>query len=100
MEALGSSGDPVPAFGLAGETPALARALDWAATPLGPVDGWPHGLRVALGPDRVLEPVDLAASLALVAGRSAEQLVSRLAAELPAAERLRDDYAILALSLD
>ena len=30
-----------------GEVRALARALDWAATPLGPPEGWPPALRTA-----------------------------------------------------
>jgi two-component sensor histidine kinase/PAS domain-containing protein len=30
-----------------GEMGALARRLDWAATPLGPVSGWPQSLRTA-----------------------------------------------------
>ena len=28
---------------------ALMRTIDWAATPLGPVEGWPQSLRTALG---------------------------------------------------
>ena len=32
-----------------GEMRALCRATDWAATPLGPVEGWPAGLRAAAG---------------------------------------------------
>ena len=28
-----------------GEIQRLARDLDWSATPLGPVAGWPQGLR-------------------------------------------------------
>ena len=32
-----------------GEMAALCRATDWAATPLGPVEGWPHSLRTAAG---------------------------------------------------
>src|SRR3712207_3214817 len=28
-----------------GEMPARCRALDWGATPLGPVDEWPQALR-------------------------------------------------------
>ena len=31
-----------------GEMRARCRALDWAATPLGPVDGWPQSLRTAV----------------------------------------------------
>ena len=31
-----------------GETRALAREIDWAATPLGPVAGWPEALRVVV----------------------------------------------------
>ena len=27
---------------------ALMRALDWAATPLGPVESWPQSLRTAV----------------------------------------------------
>jgi PAS domain-containing protein len=58
------------------------------------------GLTEARAPEVILEPEDLARSLADSVGRSADQLVSRLAAELPASQQLRDDYAILALSLD
>ncbi|HUE31309.1 MAG TPA: ATP-binding protein, partial [Verrucomicrobiae bacterium] len=32
----------------AGEMAALMRTIDWSATPLGPVDGWPPSLRSAL----------------------------------------------------
>src|SRR5688500_8613105 len=31
-----------------GEMGALRRSTDWAATPLGPVDGWPQSLRTSL----------------------------------------------------
>ena len=31
-----------------GEMPALYRAVDWSATPLGPVEAWPQSLRSAL----------------------------------------------------
>ena len=31
-----------------GEVPAMCRAIDWAATPLGPVDLWPAALRSAV----------------------------------------------------
>ncbi|HSK19743.1 MAG TPA: ATP-binding protein [Longimicrobiales bacterium] len=31
-----------------GEVPALCRAIDWAATPLGPVERWPSALRGAV----------------------------------------------------
>jgi len=32
-----------------GEMGALVRAFDWAATPLGPLSGWPQSLRTAVG---------------------------------------------------
>jgi signal transduction histidine kinase len=32
-----------------GETGALIRSLDWAATPLGPTDTWPNSLKIAIG---------------------------------------------------
>lgn len=32
-----------------GETGALAQGVDWAATPLGPSETWPEGLRAAVG---------------------------------------------------
>ena len=32
-----------------GEMGALIRAHDWAATPLGSPDGWPHGLKTLVG---------------------------------------------------
>ena len=28
---------------------ALVRSKDWSTTPLGPMDGWPQSLRVAVG---------------------------------------------------
>ena len=31
-----------------GETVALIRALDWSATPLGPIRGWPQSLRTTV----------------------------------------------------
>ena len=31
-----------------GEMGRLMRAHDWSATPLGPVEGWPQSLKVAL----------------------------------------------------
>ena len=34
-------------FAGGGEIGELMRAIDWAATPLGPVDGWPQSLRPA-----------------------------------------------------
>jgi hypothetical protein len=40
-----------PAAGLfpdGGEMGALMRAKDWAATPLGPPEGWPQGLRTVV----------------------------------------------------
>lgn len=42
--------DPVAEalFAGPGEMRALMRAKDWAATPLGPVSGWPQSLRTAL----------------------------------------------------
>jgi signal transduction histidine kinase len=43
---------PTPASGLfagPGEMRALCRALDWGATPLGPVERWPQSLRTAAG---------------------------------------------------
>lgn len=33
---------------MGGETGLLAQAVDWAATPLGPSDSWPEGLRAAV----------------------------------------------------
>src|SRR5688572_16240413 len=32
-----------------GQMGALVRAFDWSQTPLGPLDGWPEALRVAVG---------------------------------------------------
>src|SRR2546427_1391754 len=40
----GLAADPL----FAGETGALMRAIDWSATPLGPVERWPLSLRNAL----------------------------------------------------
>jgi hypothetical protein len=46
---LAAGMDEIPGF-LAGggEMGALMRAHDWAATPLGPPEGWPRGLRTAV----------------------------------------------------
>jgi len=35
------------AFACGGEAGACARAVDWASTPLGPIESWPHSLRAA-----------------------------------------------------
>ena len=35
-------------FAGSGEMRALGRALDWAATPLGPVEDWTHSLRTTV----------------------------------------------------
>jgi PAS domain S-box-containing protein len=40
--------DAYPAFPGAGEMATLCRRLDWAATPLGPVESWPAALRWAV----------------------------------------------------
>ena len=32
-----------------GEAGALLRSIDWSATPLGPADGWPNGLKMVIG---------------------------------------------------
>ncbi|MDF1502413.1 PAS domain-containing protein [Roseisolibacter sp. H3M3-2] len=40
--------DAVQLFAGPGELRARCRALDWAATPLGPVRGWPQSLRTAV----------------------------------------------------
>lgn len=37
------------AFEHGGASGALAREIDWAQTPLGPVEGWPESLRAAVG---------------------------------------------------
>ena len=40
-----------PTFlGEGGVAGATARAVDWARTPLGPVDGWPRSLQTIVGP--------------------------------------------------
>ncbi|MBV8087233.1 MAG: hypothetical protein JO247_20680 [Chloroflexi bacterium] len=38
----------VPVFSGGGELGELMRGLDWTATPLGPLEGWPHALRIAV----------------------------------------------------
>ena len=43
----GAAAPPWPPGG--GEMGARIRALDWAITPLGPVEGWPESLRTAVG---------------------------------------------------
>jgi signal transduction histidine kinase len=35
-------------FGVSGEMATLMRSRDWSATPLGPVDTWPHSLRTVV----------------------------------------------------
>lgn len=109
------AGHPAPLVLRAGRGPSVLGAtgplvgviedatFNEVSLPLTPGDAvvfYTDGLTEARAPHRVLEPIDLAASLALSSGRSADQLVSRLAAELPDSEQLRDDYAILALSMD
>ncbi len=37
-------GHEYPCFAGDGEAARMMRATDWAATPLGPVEGWPPGL--------------------------------------------------------
>ena len=37
-------GHQYPCFAGDGEAARMMRATDWAATPLGPVEGWPPGL--------------------------------------------------------
>src|SRR4051794_7936750 len=50
MRPQGGSTDGLPAF-LAGGGAMAAQiaAFDWAATPLGPLDGWPQSLRTTVG---------------------------------------------------
>ena len=38
-----------PAFLADGVTGALMRSLDWARTPVGPVDAWPASLKTTVG---------------------------------------------------
>jgi len=40
-----SRADPKALFANGGETGALMAAIDWAATPLGPIGQWSHALR-------------------------------------------------------
>jgi signal transduction histidine kinase len=44
-----SPGNPLDIFAGDGEMAALARSMDWSATPLGPVESWPQGLKSAIG---------------------------------------------------
>ncbi|WP_454742425.1 response regulator [Cupriavidus necator] len=46
-DAIAGTGAPAFLAG-GGEMGALMRAHDWAATPLGPPQGWPHSLRTAI----------------------------------------------------
>ncbi|MFO0843677.1 MAG: ATP-binding protein [Gemmataceae bacterium] len=39
---------PGDVFAGAGETAALMRAKDWSATALGPIEGWPQGLKIVV----------------------------------------------------
>jgi PAS domain S-box-containing protein len=45
---MGDTMDAAKLFAGEGEMRALCRATDWAATPLGPVEAWPHSLRTAV----------------------------------------------------
>jgi len=40
---------PPQALADGGEMGALIRAIDWAATPLGPIAGWSQALRTTVG---------------------------------------------------
>ncbi|HVH14086.1 MAG TPA: PAS domain S-box protein, partial [Longimicrobium sp.] len=44
---MGDTGNTAAIFAGEGEMRALCRAMDWTATPLGPVDAWPQSLRTA-----------------------------------------------------
>jgi signal transduction histidine kinase/serine phosphatase RsbU (regulator of sigma subunit)/FixJ family two-component response regulator len=46
---VSSPADAVATFPGHGEMADRIRAGDWAATPLGPLDAWPHSLRTAVG---------------------------------------------------
>ncbi|WP_109107239.1 ATP-binding protein [Azospirillum sp. TSO35-2] len=45
---LGEAGDRPDVFTGGGEMGARMRAMDWSATPLGPVEGWPQSLRTVV----------------------------------------------------
>jgi signal transduction histidine kinase len=47
MQQSSTQSAPTPFRG-SGEMAQLCRAFDWAATPLGPVDGWSHSLRTTV----------------------------------------------------
>jgi PAS domain S-box-containing protein len=46
---MGDTGKAAALFAGEGEMRARCRAMDWAATPLGPVEAWPQSLRTAVG---------------------------------------------------
>jgi signal transduction histidine kinase/DNA-binding response OmpR family regulator len=46
---IGLRADDAALFGQGGEAGALMRAIDWSATPLGPVSGWSQALRTIVG---------------------------------------------------
>ncbi|HET7188875.1 MAG TPA: PAS domain-containing protein [Gemmatimonadaceae bacterium] len=49
LSAPGQEATPDPLFAGPGEMRALARAFDWASTPLGPSERWSHALRTTVG---------------------------------------------------
>jgi PAS domain S-box-containing protein len=54
MSSLSERGAPITdaanlVFSDAGEMSRVCRAMDWAATPLGPIESWPQSLRTAAG---------------------------------------------------
>jgi PAS domain S-box-containing protein len=46
---MGDSGNVAAIFAGEGEMRARCRAMEWAATPLGPAEAWPQSLRTAVG---------------------------------------------------
>jgi signal transduction histidine kinase/DNA-binding response OmpR family regulator len=46
---MSSAADATQLFQGGGELSTRMRAVDWAATPLGPLEGWPQSLRSAIG---------------------------------------------------
>ena len=59
-------------FAGGGETGALMRGIDWASTPLGPVEQWPRSLRTCVRVIAHLAPADVR-----LVGRCADQSLQR-----------------------
>ena len=81
-------GHEYPCFAGDGEAARMMRATDWAATPLGPVEGWPPGLGSIV-----------ATSKATANARAPPALMAAFGADAgPAQRQSPDDSAMAPLS--